>query len=56
MSGLLTRALAHSWHSINARGINKFLYIILEDNCQALSRGAPHQSTLQGNYQESRRS
>lgn len=46
MSGLLTRALAHSWHSINAREINKFLYVILEDNCQTLSLGARHQRTF----------
>lgn len=52
-SGLLTRALAHSWHSINAREINKFLYVILGDNCQTLSLGARHQSTLEGNIRYS---
>ena len=52
-SGLLTRALAHSWHSINAREINKFLYVILGDNCPTLSLGARHQSTLEGNIRYS---
>lgn len=53
MSGLLTRALAHSWYSINVHGMNTFLNRNLEDHCQALSLGAPHQSTLEGNIRHS---
>lgn len=51
MSGLLTRALAHSWYSINVHGMNTFLNRILEDHCQALSLGAPLRKHLRRKYQ-----
>lgn len=46
VSGLLTRALAHSWYLIKACEMNKFPTMILKGNCQALSLGTPHNSTL----------